>query len=45
MVDRIYMFVDGEIVEYGSHDELMKLNDEYAKMFSAQASGYMRGQF
>lgn len=38
--DRIYMFEQGEIIEEGSHDELMALQGEYAKMFEKQAHYY-----
>lgn len=40
MADRIYMFSEGEIVEAGSHDELMELNGKYAEMFRVQAKKY-----
>ena len=40
MADRIYMFEDGRIVEHGSHDELMKANGQYARMFDLQAEKY-----
>ena len=30
----------GEIIEYGSHDELMKLDGKYAYMFRLQAEKY-----
>lgn len=40
MADRIYMFADGEIVEEGSHDELMAQNGQYARMFRVQAKKY-----
>lgn len=38
--DRIYMFENGEIIEQGTHQELMKLNGQYAKMFRCQAKYY-----
>ena len=40
MADRIYMFDDGEIVERGSHEELMLLNGKYAEMYRVQAKKY-----
>ena len=39
--DRIYMLEDGEIVESGTHGELMKLNGKYADMFKKQAQNYV----
>lgn len=39
-VDRIYMFEDGQIIENGSHEELMKLDGKYAEMFKIQAEKY-----
>ena len=38
--DRIAMFEDGQLVEYGSHDELMARNGKYAEMFNVQAQYY-----
>ena len=38
--DSIAMFVDGEMVEYGTHDELIAKNGEYAHMFDVQAQYY-----
>lgn len=39
--DRIAVFLDGKIAEYGNHDELVNLpNGIYAKMFEAQAQYY-----
>ena len=40
MADKIYMFDSGEIVESGSHDELMRLNGKYAEMYRVQAKKY-----
>ncbi len=38
--DRVAMFEDGELVEIGSHDELMDKNGKYANMFNVQAKYY-----
>ncbi len=38
--DRIYVMENGEIIEQGSHDELMKMNGTYAYMFNLQAEKY-----
>lgn len=38
--DRIYMFDKGEIVECGTHNELMRANGKYAYMFNLQAKRY-----
>ena len=38
--DRIFMMEKGEIVESGTHDELMQLNGKYAYMFNLQAEKY-----
>ena len=40
MADKIYMFDGGEIVECGSHDELMAQNGKYAEMYRVQAKKY-----
>ncbi|MBR5769705.1 MAG: ABC transporter ATP-binding protein [Clostridia bacterium] len=40
MADRIYMFDAGEIIESGSHGELMLKNGKYAEMYRAQAKKY-----
>lgn len=42
MADRIYMFSEGEIIECGSHDELMAQNGKYAEMFRVQAEKYQK---
>ena len=41
--DRVAMFADGEMKEYGTHDELMAANGEYARMFNTQAQYYREG--
>ena len=40
MVDRIYMFDSGELIECGSHNELMAQGGKYAEMFNLQAEKY-----
>lgn len=40
MADRILMMENGQIIEQGSHEELMKLNGKYAQMFTLQAMRY-----
>ena len=39
-VDKIYMLENGQIVESGNHDVLLKQNGKYAKMFKLQAEKY-----
>ena len=41
--DRIIYLENGEIVECGSHDELMKLGGKYAYMFNVQSHYYKEG--
>jgi ABC-type multidrug transport system fused ATPase/permease subunit len=38
--DRIVMFENGELVECGSHEELMELGGKYAQLFELQAKYY-----
>jgi len=39
--DRIYLFDKGQIIECGTHDELMKLNGRYHQMFVSQSAKYL----
>lgn len=39
---RIYVLHQGELVEQGSHEELMKKKGRYAKAFNLQAKGYTK---
>jgi ATP-binding cassette subfamily B protein len=41
MADQIFMMENGEIIERGSHNELMKRNGKYAEMFRLQAEKYV----
>ena len=38
--DRIAMFMDGRMAEYGTHDELISRGGEYARLFEVQAQYY-----
>jgi ATP-binding cassette subfamily B protein len=40
MADQIVVLQNGQIVERGNHDELMRLNGHYAQLFLLQARGY-----
>ena len=42
--DNILVFNNGELVEQGTHEELMANNGEYAEMFTLQASGYTQDE-
>ena len=39
--DKILMLEHGQIIEQGSHPELMKLNAKYAELYNMQARRYM----
>ena len=41
MADRIYVLKDGEILESGTHDELVATGGLYAELFGLQAGTYM----
>lgn len=38
--DKIAMFADGKIIEYGTHEELLEKGGEYATLFGVQAQYY-----
>jgi len=40
MADRILVLEDGQVMERGTHDELMSLDGHYAELFKLQARGY-----
>lgn len=41
-VDRIYLFEDGRVIEEGTHEELMNIeNGRYREMFTSQAEKYL----
>ncbi|MBQ8371262.1 MAG: ABC transporter ATP-binding protein, partial [Clostridia bacterium] len=40
LADRIFLMDGGEIIESGSHDEMMAKNGKYAEMFRMQAENY-----
>jgi len=40
IADRIYMFDSGNLIEEGSHNELLGLNGKYAEMFNVQSEKY-----
>ena len=41
--DRIIFLADGEIMEEGTHEELLKRGGEYAKLFEVQSRYYQEG--
>jgi ATP-binding cassette subfamily B protein len=40
MADRILVLEKGELIEIGSHQELILKNGRYAELFNLQAMGY-----
>jgi ATP-binding cassette subfamily B protein len=40
MADRILVMEKGELLEIGSHQELLRKNGRYAELFALQAKGY-----
>lgn len=41
MADKIYMVDNGQIIEEGTHDELIKLGGKYQEMFDIQSKQYI----
>ena len=41
--DAVAMFKDGEMIEYGTHESLLKEGGAYAEMFHVQAQYYVEG--
>ena len=39
--NNVAMFKDGKLIEYGTHESLLKQNGEYANMFKIQAQYYV----
>ncbi|MDQ7993379.1 MAG: ABC transporter ATP-binding protein [Propionicimonas sp.] len=42
--DRIYVLHEGEVVEQGSHDELMARDGRYAELYRLQSAAYVSGE-
>ena len=40
MADRILVLEHGQVLEDGSHEELLALGGRYAELFNLQAAGY-----
>lgn len=41
MADRILFLENGQLLEFGSHEELLAMNGKYAELFNLQAQGYV----
>jgi len=41
MADRIFVLREGEVIESGSHDELVGAGGLYSELFALQASSYL----
>ena len=44
MADRVYLFEKGEIIEEGTHSELLAMSGKYADMWHKQADIYVEGE-
>ncbi|MBQ7294049.1 MAG: ABC transporter ATP-binding protein, partial [Clostridia bacterium] len=44
IADKIYMFDSGNLIEEGSHTELLNMNGKYAEMFRVQSEKYQIGE-
>jgi ABC-type multidrug transport system fused ATPase/permease subunit len=42
--DKIILLEHGSIIEYGSHKELMRLNNQYAQLYNMQAKRYLEAE-
>ena len=43
IADKIYMFAKGQLIEEGSHKELLERDGKYAEMFRLQSEKYEDG--
>ena len=41
MADRILFLENGQLLELGSHEELIEKGGKYAELFALQAKGYV----
>lgn len=39
--DKVFMLEQGELIEQGTHEELMKMKGSYADMYTKQAMNYL----
>ena len=44
MADRVYLFENGEIIEQGTHSELLSMNGKFADMWHKQADTYANAE-